>query len=76
MNRLYVGQTNNLVQRLIAHERGVIKFTRTLIKFELVYSEMFATRLESMRREKQLKGWTRVKKEALIANDLNLLKKL
>lgn len=29
-----------------------------------------------MRREKQLKGWTRVKKEALILGDMTLLKKL
>jgi len=29
-----------------------------------------------MKREKQLKGWTRAKKEALIAGDLDLLKNL
>lgn len=76
LSRLYIGQTNNLAQRLVAHEHGAVRFTRTSNKFELVYYEMFETRLESMGREKQLKGWTRIKKEALIVNDLNLLKKL
>lgn len=44
--------------------------------FIFVYIEQYGTRLETMRREKQLKGWTRAKKEALIKGDLKLLKKL
>ena len=45
-------------------------------EFELVYQEDYVTRIEVMRREKQLKGWTRAKKEALITGNLELLKKL
>ncbi len=45
-------------------------------KFDLVYYETYPTRLKAMRREKQLKGWTRAKKEALIRKDYALLKKL
>jgi predicted GIY-YIG superfamily endonuclease len=41
-----------------------------------VYSEAYSSRIEAMRREKQLKGWTRAKKEALISGNLKLLKKL
>ena len=44
-------------------------------KFELIYYETYPTRLEAMRREKQLKGWARAKKEALISKDYELLKK-
>jgi putative endonuclease len=44
--------------------------------WKLVYQEDYDSRLEAMRREKQKKGWTRAKKEALISGDLVLLKKL
>ena len=37
---------------------------------------MLDNRLDTMRRELQLKHWTRAKKEALIANDVEQLKKL
>jgi len=78
-NYLYIGQTNNLEKRVrehIEHLEKAAKFTKEHNNFELVYKEEFLTRLESMRREKQLKGWTRAKKEALIAGDYELLKKL
>ena len=78
-NALYIGQTNNLEQRLKDHlnkkERSS-KFSRDHGDFKLVYKEEYQTRLETMRREKQLKGWTRAKKEALICNNIELLKKL
>ena len=78
-NSLYIGQTNNLEQRFIDHcnkaDRSS-KFSKEHGSFKLVYQEKYVSRLESMRREKQLKGWTRAKKEALIAGDKNLLKKL
>ncbi len=78
-NSLYIGQTNNLKQRLIDHKNKAeraSKFTKENGEFELVYQEEYATQLESMRSEKQLKGWTRAKKEALISGNLDLLKKL
>ena len=78
-NSLYVGQTDNLNKRLIEHQNHLLnaaKFTKEHTDFKLVYSENFETRVDSMRREKQLKGWTRAKKEALIAGDLKLLKQL
>jgi putative endonuclease len=76
---LYIGQTNNLKQRLTDHKNKATrasKFSKENGEFELVYQENYQTQLESMRREKQLKGWTRVKKEALIVGDLEKLKKL
>lgn len=78
-NSLYIGQTNNLQKRLEEHRgnqsKGA-KFSKEHGEFDLVYTENFNTRLESMQREKQLKGWTRAKKEALISGNIKLLKKL
>lgn len=78
-NSLYIGQTNDLDARLKSHlnkTTKAAKFTKDNGKFQLVHREDYSSRLESMRREKQLKGWTRTKKEALISGDLKLLKKL
>ena len=52
------------------------KFTKDHGDFTLVYQESYDSRVEAMRREKQLKNWTRAKKEALIADNKALLKKL
>ena len=76
-NQLYIGQTNNLERREQEHvskNSKSAKYIKDGNDFKLVYSEEYQTRLESMRREKQLKGWTRSKKEALISGDLKLLK--
>ena len=78
-NKLYIGQTDDLTRRVKEHIESLdraAKFTHDFGRFTLVYSEVFNTRLESMRREKQLKGWTRAKKEALISGNLELLKML
>ena len=42
----------------------------------LVYSEIVETEGETIRRERQIKGWTRAKKEALIAGDKDRLRRL
>lgn len=80
LNKLYIGQTSNLDKRLQEHINKSNRSSKFIKdnpeNFKLVYSEKFETRLESMRREKQLKGWTRKKKEALIFGNLNLLNKL
>lgn len=78
-NQLYIGQTNNFQARekqQINKTKKAARFIKDGKEFKLAYSEKYSTRLEAMRREKQLKGWTRVKKEALINRDLELLKKL
>lgn len=78
-NTLYIGQTNNLEKRLKEHQTKSsrsAKYIRYFDKFELVYQEAYKTRLESMKRELQLKKWTKAKKEALVKGDLKLLKKL
>lgn len=78
-NTLYIGQTNNLEKRLKEHKSKSsksAKYTRYFKSFELAYSEYSKTRSESMKREWQLKQWSRTKKEALITGDLISLKKL
>ncbi|MBU1016735.1 GIY-YIG nuclease family protein [Patescibacteria group bacterium] len=78
-NTLYIGQTNDLERRLKEHKNKTsrsAKYIKYFKYFELVYSEEYLTRIEAMRREKQLKGWTKSKKEALISGDLVLLKRL
>ncbi len=76
---LYIGQTNNLEKRIKEHKNKTsksAKYIRYFNSFELVYSEDFVNRSEAMKREWQLKQWSRAKKEALILQDLSLLKKL
>jgi predicted GIY-YIG superfamily endonuclease len=71
-NTLYVGQTNNLEKRIKEHQAKTVKsskYIRSFPSFELVYSETFPTRSEAMKREWQLKTWTKVKKEALVKGD-------
>ena len=73
----YVGVTNDLERRIDEHFSGRGgHYTKTNPPTRLVHSEEFATRSEAEQRERQLKGWTRCKKEALIAGNLTLLKKL
>ncbi len=63
-NSYYTGITNNLQKRFANHKCG--KGSRYVFKhlpFKHVYTENFQTKEEAARREKQLKGWCRRKKE-------------
>lgn len=78
-NELYIGQTNNLDNRekqQLTKDWKAAKFIKDGGNFKLVYHEEYPTRIAAMHRELQLKGWTRAKKEALIAGNKELLKKL
>jgi predicted GIY-YIG superfamily endonuclease len=78
-NQLYVGQTNNFGKRINQHitkDWKAAKFTKDYEDFVPVYKEEFSTRLEAMRREVQIKKWSRAKKEALISGNLITLKTL
>jgi putative endonuclease len=75
-NSLYIGATTNLDARLTRHNGGsACAFTASRRPVALVYSEVHDTPEAAMKRERQLKGWTRAKKEALIAGD-SILKRL
>ena len=56
-NIYYIGQTNNLEERLIRHNEGRVRGSRNWRPWEIVYSEEYKTRGEAMKREIQLKKW-------------------
>ena len=56
-NKFYVGSTRNLSDRLIRHNTGRSKATKTGIPWKLVHSEEFETRSETMKREVDIKAW-------------------
>ena len=67
---LYMGVTNDLNRRLAEHGSSLgdaHKFTGRYQTNLLIYFEHGADAVQAIAREKQLKGWTRAKKEALIA---------
>ena len=66
-NVLYVGVTNNLSRRKNEHYSGSAPgFTKQYSCKYLVYYEVFQYINDAIRREKEIKGWTRMKKEKLI----------
>jgi predicted GIY-YIG superfamily endonuclease len=70
----YTGHTNRLEARLIAHQQGKIQgYTQKRRPVCLVFSEEMPTRQDVIAREQQIKGWSRAKKEALIARDWDRL---
>jgi putative endonuclease len=67
--RLYVGVTNDLVRRACEHrDRLLPGFTKRYGINRLVYFEAFDGPEAAIRREKQIKGYARAKKLALIAS--------
>jgi putative endonuclease len=73
----YTGSTNNLPLRLAEHQAGEgSAYTRCRLPVELVYSQEFPSEHEAFLRERQVKGWSRAKKEALIRGDFEALIKL
>jgi putative endonuclease len=64
---LYVGITNDLERRLYAHKNKLLPgFTSAYQVYRLVYFEETSTVRDAIAREKQIKGWSRAKKIALI----------
>lgn len=67
---LYTGWTNNLVNRLAAHQSGKgAKYTRARLPVEIVYQERCDTKRQAMQREYQIKQLTRKQKLKLISSD-------
>ena len=73
----YVGSTSDLRQRLLAHAEGrTATWTARRLPVRLVHRQACVCQAEAVRRERQIKGWSRTKKEALIQGDLQALKRL
>ena len=66
----YAGHTDDLEVRVGQHQQGLgCKWTRRRRPVELVWYASAPTRDEALAFEQRIKGWTRAKKEALIASD-------
>lgn len=73
-NSYYTGYTTNIQRRLEEHNNGSgSKITRSKLPVVLVYQESYNTKSEALKRESQIKSWSRAKKEALIKGGLNKL---
>ncbi|MEC3911224.1 GIY-YIG nuclease family protein [Sphingobium sp. CR2-8] len=73
----YVGHTDNLEVRIGQHEVGQITgYTQSRQPIKLVWSQAFGTRMEALEAERQIKGWNRAKKLALIREDWSLISTL
>lgn len=62
----YTGVTSNLERRINQHSSGLIKgYTSSRLPLSLVYSNRFTNVTDAITAEKQIKGWSRAKKQAL-----------
>ena len=73
----YLGHTDDLEARIAAHHMGAIEgYTRTRRPVTLVFADEFPSREDALARERQVKGWSRAKKEALIKGNWSRLQRL
>lgn len=71
----YVGTAKDLKKRVAIHNSGEgASYTASRLPAVLMYHECYAALDEAVRRERQLKGWSHIKKAALICGDLERLK--
>ena len=65
---LYTGVTNDLIRRVYEHKTNADpnSFTAKYTVHKLVYFEETSSRYEAISREKQIKGWSRKKKNQLV----------
>ena len=67
----YTGRTTNLDQPMYQHHAGTFKgYTSIRRPVRLVWVQEFSDVNDAIKAERQIKGWNRKKKEALIRNDL------
>jgi predicted GIY-YIG superfamily endonuclease len=73
----YVGHSDDLERRLAEHQAGALGgYTFRRRPVELVWAQDFQTRDQAFATERQLKGWSRAKKEALMAGDWERVREL
>jgi putative endonuclease len=67
LNVLYTGITNDLIRRTYEHKNKIVDgFTKKYHVNKLVYYEVYEQVIDAITREKQIKGWSRKKKNALV----------
>ena len=74
-NSYYTGVTNNLERRIIEHTTALNpkSYTAQRLPVKLVFHQFFQDIRKAIAFEKQVKGWSRKKKEAIINNNWELL---
>ena len=73
----YIGHTDDLDRRMEQHDQGHgCAYTTNRRPVKLIHAEAFETRYEALTMERRLKGWSRAKKLAYIANDWDALGRL
>ncbi|MBC2713818.1 MAG: GIY-YIG nuclease family protein [Desulfobacteraceae bacterium] len=74
----YTGHTDNLELRMAQHIKMAFPkcYTATRLPVELVFTQQFPTRQEALASERQIKGWSRKKKEAMMRGDWNEVSRL
>jgi predicted GIY-YIG superfamily endonuclease len=71
----YTGCTTNIDQRLGEHQAGeTVGYTSTRLPVEMVWADEFQDIGDAINAERQIKGWSRIKKELLIAGRLEGLR--
>jgi predicted GIY-YIG superfamily endonuclease len=69
-NSYYKGHTENLERRVAEHQAGEsATYTAARLPVTLVFAQEFASRDEALTCERQIKGWSRKKKEAMLRGD-------
>ena len=56
-SKYYIGETPNVQKRLLFHNSGYQRSTKSRIPFRLVMFEEYPNRIEALKREKQIKSW-------------------
>jgi predicted GIY-YIG superfamily endonuclease len=71
----YTGSTGNLETRMVQHQTGYFKksYTSSRLPVVLLWHQEFPTMHDAFVCERQIKGWTRAKKEALIHGDFRAI---
>jgi predicted GIY-YIG superfamily endonuclease len=70
----YTGHTDDLEKRISEHQTSHYDcYTSSRLPVELIFYATFGSRDEAIAAERQIKGWSRAKKQALADNDFERL---
>ncbi len=74
----YVGHSEDLEYRLAQHASGTFRncYTYKRRPLRLIWSQAFPGRVEALEAERRIKGWSRAKKQALVAGDWGRINQL
>jgi len=73
----YTGHTDDLENRVAQHMSGDIAgYASTRRPLRLVFAQEFPSRVEALAAERQIKGWSRKKKEAMMRGDWQEVRRL